>query len=113
MISTLNQEYLFAAMLYGGIIAGAIYDIVMWAFSNLGARFSIIGTIAAAMILLSGAILLFDKVVDSEIRLFHFIGLLTGFSIYKAGISVLLKKIKSKLFSNKVDRTESTTQNNK
>ena len=105
MISTLNQQYLFAAMLYGGIIAGALYDIIMWAFSHLGARISLVGNIAALTILFIGTIMLFDKTLNSELRLFHFIGLLTGFLIYKAGIGSVLKKIKSKISSDKVDRT--------
>ena len=95
MKSTLNQGYIFFYAIYGGIIIGAVYDVLAlirhichqnkW----INALLDLIFCLAAAFIILA---VLFHA-ASGQIRISFLLGFVLGFCIYTLGIRRVLKGI--------------------
>ncbi|MDL2289454.1 spore cortex biosynthesis protein YabQ [Clostridia bacterium OttesenSCG-928-F22] len=99
---TLNQAYVFAFSVYGGLIMGLLYDVfrlprrIFHAGRTSTAILDCLFWLSACAV---GIIILFLS-SDGKLRVFPFIGYILGFFIYLSGISSLfwwiVKKIKNK-----------------
>lgn len=110
MESTAPQIYIFLITLYGGILAGIVYDIYRcirraakkgrWLTALLDTLFIVtLGMIVLVVMYAANA---------GELRLFTFVGFALGFALYMAGlspfISFLARKIRSRYSKNKKEK---------
>ena len=88
---TLNQTYIFAFAVYGGLIMGLIYDImriIRRLFKNNKALTLVLDIIFLIACIAIAFLVLF-LAYDGRFRIFPFIGYIVGFCIYMVGISKL------------------------
>jgi spore cortex biosynthesis protein YabQ len=96
-MSTVNQAYVFLTTVYTGIIIGFIYDLNrvirrvfkpgVWIVGIMDLLFWLVVSVIAFLVLLYAN--------DGEIRLYNFIGLAMGWSLYVLTISSWVIKVLS------------------
>lgn len=101
MDTTIDQSYIFMATVYGGLIAGIIYDVyrslrrVLHAGKAVTAVFDILFSLCALAIA-AGVLYTVNK---GELRAYTFLGFALGFAIYIVGISHFLNYVFKRLYS--------------
>ena len=106
MDSTLNQPYILLATLYGGMIAGLVYDIFrIFRRKNGTSKLwtAIIDSTFVIVLFLVVSIVLYYA-VDLAIRPYNFIGIGLGAAIYLSAVSPILRLICKKIKEMVVDR---------
>ena len=115
MDTTIDQTYIFMATVYGGLIAGIIYDVyrslrrVLHAGKIVTAIFDILFSLCALAIA-AGVLYTVNK---GELRAYTFLGFALGFAIYIIGISHFLNFIFKKMHSRIQKKREGQEQKKK
>jgi len=106
MDSTLNQPYILLATMYGGMIAGLVYDLFRVFRKKSGTSklwTAIIDSFFVIVLFLVVSIVLYYA-VDLAIRPYNFIGIGLGGAIYLSAVSPILRLIYKKIREITVDR---------
>lgn len=93
MDSTFSQPYVLAAMMYVGIAAGFVYDIMRSFLREKNKKWSIFGDALYFVILLLALIYVGYFSVRLQMRAFHYLGVAIGFGIYWCGIKTVKDKV--------------------
>ena len=100
MDSTFSQPYILAAMMYIGIAAGFVYDILRSIVRGKNVRWSIFGDAVYFILLFIVFTYVSYFATRINIRAFHYLGIAIGFGIYWCGIKAakdkLVKTVKKK-----------------
>ena len=106
MDSTLNQPYVLMATIYGGMIAGLLYDIFRMFRKKTGTSkvWTAVFDAFFMIILFFAVSIILYYAVDLAIRPYNFIGIGIGMAIYLCAVSPIIKLIYKKFKEITVDR---------
>jgi len=99
METTAPQPFIFLITIYGGLIAGLIYDIYRAIRKALQAGRFVTAVLDTLFILTLGMIVtaVLYAANFGELRLYTFVGLVLGFALYMSGLSPLIAYIVHKI----------------
>jgi len=97
---SLQQSYIFMATVYGGIVAGVLYDVYRMLRRILHAGRIVTALFDALFVLcaLGVVVAVLYTVNSGELRAYSFLGFAIGFFIYIIGISCFLRFIIQKAY---------------
>jgi len=89
MESAANQPYIFLITVYGGMVAGAVYDVFRQIRRTLKCGRWSSALLDTLFIVVLGAIVAFVLYTANmgELRMYTFVGFALGFALYIAGLS--------------------------
>lgn len=95
MNNTLDQGYIFCCAIYGGLIIGAVYDMLSLARKWLRERKAICVVLDILFCILTAALILavLFYAASGQIRIFSLLGFMAGFALYMAGLRRLWRGI--------------------
>lgn len=103
MDTTATQPYIFLITIYGGMIAGAVYDVFRGIRRAMHRGRWLAALLDTLFILVLGAVVAFVLYTANmgELRLYSFVGFALGFVLYIVGLSPLISYLASRLKGNK------------
>ena len=112
MESAGNQPYIFLITIYGGMVAGAVYDVFRRIRRTLRCGRWSSALLDTLFIIVLGAIVAFVLYTANmgELRMYTFVGFALGFALYIAGLSPVIsyiverRKAKKSKTDEKVDK---------
>ncbi len=110
MHSAASQPYIFLITIYGGLVAGAVYDVFRRIRRTLKCGRWSSALLDTLFIVVLGAIVAFVLYTANmgELRLYTFVGFALGFALYIAGLSPVFTYLagRHKAKKTKSDRTD-------
>ncbi len=99
METTSPQIYIFIITLYGGLVAGFVYDIYRYIRKAVNKGRWLTVLLDVLFIITLGLIVMGALFVanQGELRLFTFVGMALGFALYMAGLSLFFGFLAQKL----------------
>jgi spore cortex biosynthesis protein YabQ len=99
METTAPQVYIFMITVYGGLLAGAVYDIYRLIRRLAKKRRWLTVLLDVLFIITAGLIVLAAMYAANagELRLFTFMGFALGFGLYMAGLSMFFRFVGEKI----------------
>ncbi len=110
---TLNQPYVFLATVYGGLICGALYCIFKTARVAMKAGRPMSAILDSAFILMSSCVCIYILYTTTllDLRLYHFVGVALGFSVFVWAVAPVLSIIYKRLKRATVDKRRKKSDN--
>ncbi len=108
MDTTATQPYIFLITIYGGMVAGAVYDVFRGIRRAMRRGRWMAALLDTIFILVLGAVVAFVLYTANmgELRLYSFAGFALGFVLYIVGISPLISYLALRLKERKVKSSE-------
>ena len=108
MDTTSTQPYIFLITIYGGMVAGAVYDVFRGIRHALHRGRWLAALLDTLFILLLGVVVVFVLYTANmgQLRLYSFVGFVLGFALYIVGISPLISFLAARLKGRKSKSSE-------
>ena len=108
MDTTATQPYIFLITIYGGMVAGAVYDVFRGIRRAIRRGRWLAAVLDTLFILVLGVVVAFVLYTANmgELRLYSFVGFALGFVLYIVGLSPFISYLAARLKGNKAKSPE-------